>query len=269
MGLSTTLTACAVASQKRPQHDDLANEPASENKMIIKLCGLSTRETVAAAIETGADMIGLVFFPKSPRHVSLELAAALATPARGHCDVVALTVNADDKELAAIAEHVQPDWMQLHGQETPARCAEVRRMTGARTIKALAIAHPGEAAQAMADYADAADMLIFDAKPPAGAKDALPGGNGVTFDWSLLTDLPSGADAAPALDYLAAGGLTPDNVAAAIAETRCPGVDVSSGIETEPGRKDVNLIHAFVSAARGAAAELAMNPNRPASEKVA
>jgi len=221
--------------------------------MIIKLCGLSTRETVAAAIEAGADMIGFVFFPKSPRNLSIADAAALAEQARGRTDIVALTVNADDVLLTKIAQELRPEWVQLHGHEDGARCAQVRQLTGSRILKAIAVTQAGEAAAAFSAYSDA-DMLLFDAKPPANADTALPGGNGVSFDWSLIADLS--ADVTGGRNYLMSGGLTPMNVGSAVRQTRCPGVDVSSGIERAPGEKDPALIRAFVAAAREAGADV-------------
>jgi phosphoribosylanthranilate isomerase len=213
-------------------------------KLIVKICGLSSAETVDAALDAGADMIGLVFFPKSPRFIGLDQAAALAARARGRAETVALTVDMDDDGIAAIVMAVAPDWLQLHGRETPERVAEIGRRFGRRTMKAV---HVSEAADLKAAdaYRTVADRLLLDAKPPKDA--VLPGGNGAPFDWTLL----KGFD--PGRPYLLSGGLDAANVAEALAISLAPGVDVSSGVETAPGQKSPDLIRAFIKAARGAA----------------
>ena len=210
--------------------------------VLVKICGLSTQDTLDAALAAGADMVGLVFFPRSPRNVSLEAAAALASRAAGRATVVALTVDADDATLDAIHATVRPDLWQLHGAETPERVAAVRARTGLPVMKVLGIADAGDLA-AIGPYLPVADRLLFDAKPPKGG--ALPGGNGVAFDWSLLAglDLPRPA--------MLSGGLDASLVARALAITGLPGVDVSSGVERAPGDKDPARIAAFVAAARG------------------
>ena len=185
----------------------------------VKICGLSTPETVDAAIAAGADMIGLVFFPKSPRNVTLEQAAALAARARGRARVVALVVDADDAALQNIAAKVGPDLIQAHGAESPARVAEIARLTGKPVIKAIRV------------------------KDEETLGNALPGGNGHAFDWGLLE-----GEKRPA--FMLAGGLTPENVAEAIRVTGAPIVDVSSGVESAPGIKDISLIRKFVEAAK-------------------
>ncbi len=211
--------------------------------LIVKICGLSTEETLDAALAAGADMVGLNFFPRSPRFVTPERAAELAKRAAGRAEVVVLTVDMDDAGIARIVEAVAPDWLQLHGHETPDRVAEVRKRFARPVIKALPIAGPGDVEQAAA-YMAAADQLLLDAKPP---KDATrPGGNGAPFDWTLL----SGFD--PDIPWMLSGGLAPGNVAEAVAVTGAPGVDVSSGVESAPGRKEANLIRAFIANARGA-----------------
>jgi phosphoribosylanthranilate isomerase len=212
---------------------------------IVKICGLSTRPTLAAALEAGADMVGLVFFPPSPRFVSVAAAAELADEARGRAEIVGLTVDADDRMLSDIIDRVRPDWLQLHGKETPERVAAIRSRFGVKTMKAIGVATSADLQRAN-DYAGAADWLMLDAKAPKGA--VLPGGNGATFDWTVLAGF-----SAP-LPYLLSGGLSPANVAEAIAVTGAPGVDVSSGVETAPGQKDVDLIRAFVRNARHATA---------------
>lgn len=211
----------------------------------VKICGLSTPETMAAALDAGADLVGLVFFPKSPRNVSLERAAMLAAQARGRARVVALTVDADDALLISIATAVMPDLVQAHGAETPERVAEIAAITGRPVIKAIKVKEAGDVAAAAA-FSEAASLILYDAKAPeALAGTALPGGNGHAFDWSLLE-----GGQRPA--FLLAGGLTPDNVAEAIRLTGAPMVDVSSGVESAPGVKDAGLIRKFIEAAKGA-----------------
>ena len=217
----------------------------------VKICGLSTADTLSAALDAGADMVGFVFFEKSPRFVGLDRAHALGEQARGEAQIVALSVNASDHSLAAIVRALNPDFLQLHGSESPARVAEIRRMFGIPTIKALGVAAADDFARA-ADYVDAADWLLIDAKPPPGV--ALPGGNGVPFDWSLARAF------APAKPWLLSGGLDLENVAEAIRVTRAPGVDVSSGVESAPGVKDAGKIAAFVARARAAYDGLAQSP---------
>jgi phosphoribosylanthranilate isomerase len=209
--------------------------------LVVKICGLSTRVTLDAALEGGADMIGLVFFPASPRHVDLTTARDLARVARPHAAVVALTVDADDAQIAAIIEAVSPQLLQLHGHETPQRVAAIKQRFGLPVMKALPIASAADLA-VLPDYAAVADRLLFDARPP---KDATrPGGLGACFDWTLL----QGIDLA--VPYMVSGGLSPANVADALRITRATGVDVSSGVESAPGVKDPELIRAFIRAAR-------------------
>jgi phosphoribosylanthranilate isomerase len=211
--------------------------------LIVKICGLSTEATLDAALAAGADMVGFVFFPKSPRFVSVAHAATLADRARVRAEIVVLTVDMDDAGLSAIIDAVGPDWLQLHGQESVERVAEIGRRFRRRTMKAVGVASADDLALA-ASYAGVADRLLLDAKPP---KDATrPGGNARTFDWSIARSF------APGVPYLLSGGLTPDNVAEALRVTGAPGVDVSSGVETSPGRKDPALIAAFVANARAA-----------------
>jgi phosphoribosylanthranilate isomerase len=208
----------------------------------VKICGLSTPETVDAAIAAGADMIGLVFFPKSPRNVTLDQAAALAERARGKARIVALVVDAGDAELAAIIEKVDPDLIQAHGAESPERIADIGRLTGKPVIKAIRVKDDADIAAA-ADYADVASLILYDSKAPETLGSALPGGNGHAFDWGLLEGARRPA-------FMLAGGLTPENVAEAIRVTGAPVVDVSSGVETAPGVKDTGLIRKFIEAAR-------------------
>jgi len=213
--------------------------------LIVKICGLSTEETLDAALAAGADMVGFVFFPPSPRFLSPERAAALAGRVAGRAETVALTVDMDDTGISAIVESVQPDWLQLHGHETPERVAEVRKRFGRQVMKAVPIAVAADLAEAERHMA-VADRLLLDARPPRDA--TRPGGNGTPFDWTLL----AGFD--PDVPWLLSGGLAPGNVAQAVATTRAPGVDVSSGVESAPGRKEANLIRAFIANARGAGA---------------
>ena len=209
----------------------------------VKICGLATAATMEAALDAGADMVGLVFFAKSPRFVSLDHAQELAALARNRARVVALTVDAADDLLAAIVAVVGPDLMQLHGRETPQRVAAIKQTYGLPTMKAIGVAAAADFAGAQ-DYEGVADWLLIDAKPP---KDALlPGGNGRPFDWRLARDF------APRIPWLLSGGLDPDNVGEAIALSGARGVDVSSGVEQAPGVKDEKKIAAFAAAARAA-----------------
>jgi phosphoribosylanthranilate isomerase len=233
---------------------------------IIKICGLSTAPTLDAALDAGADMVGFVFFDKSPRHLSLDQARALARRARGRAQIAVLTVDASDEALGAILDAVAPDYLQLHGRETPARLADLKRAFGLPTIKAIGVSAASDLAAAR-DYADVADRLLFDAKAPKDAR--LPGGNGVAFDWRLLAGLDLKRP------YLLSGGLDADNVAEAIAVTGAEGVDVSSGVESAPGVKDIGKIGAFVAQARaafaraGAAHPLSARPSEAQPGRVA
>jgi phosphoribosylanthranilate isomerase len=212
-------------------------------KPTVKICGLSTAATLDAALEAGADMVGFVFFPKSPRHIDWATARALGRQAKGQATIVALSVDADDDTLKRIVEALSPDLMQLHGSETPARVKEISELCARPTMKAIGVAAREDLAQAV-PYERVADTLLIDAKPPKGA--ALPGGNGRPFDWSLVQDFHV------PVPWLLSGGLDPDTVAAAIALSQARGVDVSSGVESAPGVKDPAKIKAFVEAARRA-----------------
>ncbi|MBX6424541.1 MAG: phosphoribosylanthranilate isomerase [Variibacter sp.] len=211
----------------------------------VKICGLSTAETLEAALEAGADAVGFVFFPASPRHVSLEQAAALAAQVKGRAVKTALSVDADDEALAAIVAALRPDLLQLHGHEPPERVAAVKRRFGLPVLKALPIAERADLA-AVAAYEGVADRILFDARPPKEA--TRPGGLGRRFDWRLLERVETRTP------FMLSGGLDATNVAEALAITRAAGVDVSSGVERAPGQKDVEKIRAFVRAARQAAA---------------
>lgn len=206
----------------------------------VKICGLSTAETMQAALDFGADFIGLVFYPRSPRNVSMDQAAALAAQARGKAKIVALVVDADDALLKSIMNAVRPDYLQLHGAETPGRVAEITTLFNVPVIKAIKVKEAADVTKANA-FKDVADLILFDAKAP---EELLPGGNGLSFDWNLL----KGKDGL----FMLSGGLNPDNVTRAIQMTRAPIVDVSSGIETTPGKKDISLIRKFIERAKSA-----------------
>jgi phosphoribosylanthranilate isomerase len=221
---------------------------------IIKICGLRTPEALDVALHAGADMVGFVFFPPSPRHLDLATARMLGARVRGRARKVALSVDATDEELSTVIEALQPDLLQLHGKETPKRVLEVKARFKLPVIKALAVESRGDLA-VVPDYAEVVDRLIFDARPP---KDATrPGGLGKPFDWRLLQNLD------PRVPFMLSGGLDPANVAEAIRITRPGGVDVSSGVERAPGDKDPDKIRAFVRAARAA---VAGSSNRMASQ---
>ncbi len=213
--------------------------------LVIKICGLSTPETVDAALDAGADMIGFVFFPPSPRAIGPSLAASLADRARGRAAVTMLTVDMDEGEIADIAATVRPDWLQPHGRETPEQVAGLKARLHLPVMKALGVREPADLA-AIAPYRGVADRILLDAKPPKGA--IRPGGNAVAFDWSILDGFEAG------MPWMLSGGLNVGNVAEAVARTHPPGIDVSSGVESAPGVKDAALIETFVRLARAAAA---------------
>ena len=208
-----------------------------------KICGLSTPETVTAALDGGASHLGFMIFGPSKRNVAPDLAGRLAEPARGRARIVAVTVDPDDALLDAIMAAFAPDFIQLHGHEPPERVEAVRRRTGAGTIKVISI---GEAADLdpIRSYENVADHMMLDAKAPPGS--ATPGGTGAKFDWSLT------AGRKFARPWLLAGGLDPWNVREAIQLSGAPIVDVSSGVERGPGLKDPSLISAFLDAVRRA-----------------
>ena len=208
----------------------------------VKICGLTSSEAIDAAVEAGADMVGFVFFPPSPRSLTIEAAAALAKRVPDRVNRVALSVDADNALLAAIAMEVRPDMMQLHGQETPERVTEVRELWQLPVMKAVAISGSTDVDRAH-DYLAVADWLMFDAKPPQDA--TRPGGNAVVFDWSLIGAKDWG------VPWILAGGLTPSNVTEAIVASGASAVDVSSGVENNTGIKDTEKIFEFVTAAKG------------------
>lgn len=215
----------------------------------VKICGISTEAALDAAIDGGAHYVGLVSYPKSPRHVEPPLAQRLAAHARSKradIKVVALVVDADDRALRRLNESVKPDIIQLHGSEMPDRAGVIAAMTGRAIWKAVSVnSRDGVAAAGVYLKPGCAELILFDTKPSGGA-DALPGGNGLAFDWTMLDAWPKSRP------FVLAGGLTPGNVAAAIALTGAPIVDVSSGVESAPGVKDPELIRRFLEAAKTA-----------------
>ena len=209
--------------------------------VLVKICGLKTPEALDVALEAGADMVGFVFFPPSPRHVGLAAAAELGRRVGDRARKVALIVDADDVLLKSITDALRPDLLQLHGAETPARVQAIKARFGLPVMKAIAVEARADLA-AVKRYNTVADRLLFDARAPREA--TRPGGLGKPFDWHLLEELDL------AVPYMLSGGLDPDNVAAALRITSAPGVDVSSGVERAPGEKDHDKIRAFIRAAR-------------------
>ncbi|TQF31678.1 phosphoribosylanthranilate isomerase [Bradyrhizobium sp. UNPA324] len=209
--------------------------------LLVKICGLSTRETLQTALEAGADMVGFVFFPPSPRHLSLELGRDLGRQVSGRALKVALTVDADDATLDNIMDALSPDIFQLHGKESVARLRDIKQRFGRPVMKAVPVATSADLA-VLPGYAAVADRILFDARAPKEA--TRPGGLGEPFDWHLLENLDL------KLPYMVSGGLHADNLAEALRVTRAGGVDVSSGVESAPGVKDPQMIKAFIRAAR-------------------
>jgi phosphoribosylanthranilate isomerase len=213
----------------------------------VKICGINDLAAMDAALEAGADLVGLVFFPPSPRAVTMDLAAKLATRARGRALVTALVVDADDKLLAEIIEHAKPDLLQLHGNESVERVTVIRNRFGRPVMKAIPVAEAADL-RTVPDYEAVADRILFDARPP---KDATrPGGHGRAFDWTLLAGLVRKKP------MMLSGGLTSENVAEAIRVVRPDAVDVSSGVERAPGKKDPDKIRNFIKNARDTAAAM-------------
>lgn len=218
------------------------------NSITIKLCGLRTPGTMEAALDAGADMVGLVFHPKSPRFVDEREASSLAALARGKATLVALVVDRDDEALRGIMAAASPDQIQCHGTEDAARIRAIASLTDRPVMKAVGVGCEADLEHVIT-LAPVADRVLLDAKPPKDA--AYPGGHGKPFDWAILAALP------PDLPFMLSGGLHPGNVAAAIRTVRAmglnlTGVDVSSGIESAPGIKDIGMIRDFVQAARAA-----------------
>jgi phosphoribosylanthranilate isomerase len=215
--------------------------------LIVKICGLSTPEALDVALDAGADMVGFVFFPPSPRNVSLAAARILGARVHGRAQKVALTVDADDVFIDEIVAALKPDMLQLHGVESTDHVGALRQTFGLAVMKALPVAVKGDLDR-VPRYAAVADRLLFDARAPREA--TRPGGLGKSFDWHLLENLDL------KLPFMLSGGLDAGNVAKALRITRAPGVDVSSGVESAPGVKDLEKIRAFIQAARKAAAHL-------------
>ena len=209
--------------------------------LIVKICGLSTRETLDVALQAGADMVGFVFFPASPRHIGLNTARDLGRQAKGRALKVALTVDADDATLANVVEALQPDILQLHGKETVARLRDIKQTFGLQVMKAIAVETQADLAT-LPGYAAVADRILFDARAPAEA--TRPGGLGAVFDWHVLENLDLKRP------FMVSGGLHAGNVAEAVRVSRAGGVDVSSGVERAPGVKDPEMIRAFIRTAR-------------------
>ena len=205
----------------------------------IKICGLKTPEAVERALQRGATHIGFIFFEKSPRYVEPALAGQLAERARGRAKIVAVTVNPTNDELDEIVALVRPDLLQLHGEESPERVLTIKALHGLPVMKALPVRSRDDLKR-VESYIGIADRFLFDAKPPAGS--ALPGGNGVSFDWSLMHWLDD------SVDYMLSGGVNRDNVALALANTNASGIDISSGVESAPGIKDLSKIDQFFDA---------------------
>ena len=214
--------------------------------LTVKICGLSTPETLDAALDAGADMVGFVFFPPSPRHLQFERARSLGERVRGRAQKVALTVDADDAFLQSVVEALRPDILQLHGSEPVPRLQAIRRRFGVPLMKAVPVSVRDDL-ERIDTYAAVADRLLFDARPPREA--TRPGGLGNPFDWRLLENVRT------AVPFMLSGGLDVGNVGEALRITRASGIDVSSGVERAPGVKDVEKIIAFVRAARAAAAQ--------------
>lgn len=210
--------------------------------LVVKICGIKTVPLLDAAIEAGADMVGFMHFARSPRHVDIDTLQGLISAARGRIETCVVLVNPDNSTVMEVAA-LSPDWIQLHGPETPHRVEAIRDEAGIAIMKAIGIGSAEDVAQ-VAQYAEVADRLLLDAKPPKGADRT--GGLGITFDWSLLRALD------PDLSYMLSGGLTPANVGEAVAAIRPFGIDVSSGVETAPGIKTAGLITSFIQAARAA-----------------
>jgi phosphoribosylanthranilate isomerase len=207
----------------------------------VKICGLKAEAALEAALAGDADYVGLAFFPPSPRNLTPEAARPLAERARGRARIVALMVDPDDALIDAVVASVDPDLLQLHGEESPERLAEVRRRWAKPVMKAVKVETAPDAEAALR-YRGIADFILFDARPPKGSP--LPGGNGAPFDWRALAGVKD------KVAYMLSGGLTPDNVAEAIRVTGAAIVDVSSGVEVRPGEKDPELIRSFLRAAK-------------------
>ena len=205
----------------------------------IKICGLKTDVALDAALAGGASHVGFIFFPKSPRNIEPAEAERLRAAARGKAKAVAVTVDADDAFLDAIVSIMAPDMLQLHGSETPERVAAIKARYGLPVVKAFSVREAADL-KAIEPYRGIADRFLFDARPPKGSE--LPGGNGVSFDWSLLAAIPAGTA------YFLSGGLNAGNIGEALRVADPPAIDISSGVESAPGVKDPALIQSFFRA---------------------
>ena len=211
--------------------------------LLVKICGLTKPDALDAALDAGADMVGFVFFPPSPRHLGYEAARLLGERVNGRAKKVALSVDANDTELAQFVAALKPDVLQLHGKETPERAATVRSRYGLPVMKAIPVEQKSDLTSVRL-YAQVADRILFDARAPREA--TRPGGLGTPFDWRLLQNLNVG------VPFMLSGGLDANNVEEALAITRAPAVDISSGVERRAGEKDPDKIRAFIQAAREA-----------------
>jgi phosphoribosylanthranilate isomerase len=220
---------------------------------LIKICGLKAPAALDAALDAGADLVGFVFFAPSPRNIGYEAARALGARVAGRARKVAVSVDASDDILEAAITAVQPDFLQLHGRETPERVAVIRSRFGLPIIKALPVTERADLAS-LHLYAKVADRIMFDARAPRAA--TRPGGHGLAFDWRVLENLALG------VPFILSGGLNAGNVAQALATTRAPAVDVSSGVERAPGEKDPDKIREFIRAARAFAPRPQAEPER-------
>jgi phosphoribosylanthranilate isomerase len=212
-------------------------------RLDIKICGLKTAEAIDHAVALGATHVGFIFFQKSPRHIEPDDAGRLADRVRGRAKIVSVTVDADNDELDEIVAMIRPDILQLHGRETPDRVLTVKAVTGLPVWKALSISEAADLERVDA-YDGIANRFLFDAKKPKNSE--LPGGNGVSFDWTLLKGLSE------RVDYMLSGGLDKDNVGEAIRIARPTGIDLSSGVESSPGVKSIDMMDEFFAAVRAA-----------------
>jgi phosphoribosylanthranilate isomerase len=210
---------------------------------LVKICGLSTPETLDVALDVGADMVGFVFFPASPRHVSLGVARELGRRVAGRAQKVALAVDPDDETLENSIDALRPDMLQLHGKESISRVRDIKARFGLPVMKVIGVETKADM-ETVAGYAAVADRILFDARAPRDA--TRPGGLGVPFDWHLLEGLKLD------VPFMVSGGINSDNVAEALRVTGAPGVDISSGVESAPGVKDPDMIRAFIRAVRAA-----------------
>lgn len=222
-------------------------------KTQVKICGLKTAEAAERAVALGASHVGFIFFPKSPRNIEPDDAGRIADRIRGQAKIVAVTVNADNDELDEIVSALNPDILQLHGSEDADRLLTVKAIYGLPVMKAFSVREASDLEKIDA-YIGIADRFLFDAKPPKGSE--LPGGNGVSFDWKLLDALDG------SVDYMLSGGLNADNIGEAMAQTSARAIDISSGVESAPGVKDLKLMESFFNAVRQAEASMPRSGSR-------